>query len=311
LRRIVGYSFAVTTPPDPSEIRRGLGYGVAAYGLWGIVPLFWKLLAHVDPIEVLAHRVVWGMLTFVITVHFARATPTLRAALGDRRTLAVMMLTGTLLAINWGVFIGAVATDHLLDASLGYFINPLVSVALGTLVLRERLRRLQWIAITCALIGVALLTWQLARVPWISLVLAGSFGLYGLVRKTARVDSLVGSTIESVLLLPLALIWLAVLAAQGGGQLGRVGIAEHLLLVATGVVTAGPLLLFTSAARRLPLATVGFLQYLAPTGQFLLAVFLYDEPFERAQLLAFGFIWIGLLVFSLDLWRQQRRASVT
>ena len=296
----------MTTPVAASEHRRGLVYGVAAYGLWGVVPIFWKLLAHVDPIEVLAHRVLWGLLTFLVIVYFAGATATLRAALNERRTLGVMALSGTLLAINWGVFIGAVATDHLLDASLGYFINPLVSVALGTIVLRERLRRLQWVAIACALVGVSLLTWQLGRVPWISLVLAGSFGVYGLVRKTARVDSLVGSTIETLLMLPLALLWLVLLAVQGGGELGRVDWVEHSLLVATGVVTAGPLLLFTSAARRLPLATVGFLQYLAPTGQFLLAVFVFDEPFARAQLLAFGFIWIGLGVFSLDLWRRQR-----
>lgn len=299
----------MTTPEGAGEHRRGLAYGVAAYGLWGVVPIFWKLLAHVDPIEVLAHRVLWGLLTFFVIVHLAGATPGLRAALKERRTLGVMALSGTLLAINWGVFIGAVNYDHLLDASLGYFINPLVSVALGTLVLRERLRRLQWVAIGCALVGVGVLTWQLGRLPWISLVLAGSFGLYGLVRKTARVDSLVGSTIETLLMLPAAVGWLVWLAVEGGGELGRVGWVEHSLLVATGVITAGPLLLFTSAARRLPLATVGFLQYLAPTGQFLLAVFVYDEPFASAQLLAFGFIWIGLVAFSVDLWRRTREAE--
>lgn len=299
----------MTTPEGASESRRGLAYGIAAYGLWGIIPLFWKLLAHVDPIEVLAHRVLWGMLTFVVIVGLAGRTAPLRAALRERRTIGVMALSGTALAVNWGVFIGAVTYDRLLDASLGYFINPLVSVALGTIVLREKLRRLQWIAIVCALVGVIVLTVQLGRVPWISLVLAGSFGLYGLLRKTARVDSLVGSTIETTLMLPLALVWLVWLAAQGGGELGRVGAVEHLLLISTGVITAGPLLLFTSAARRLPLATVGFLQYLAPTGQFLLAVFVFGEPFARAQLLAFGFIWIGLLVFSLDLWRTQQAAA--
>lgn len=299
----------MTTPEGAGERRRGLVYGVAAYGLWGVIPIFWKLLAHIDPIEVLAHRVVWGLLTFLLIVALGKATPTLRAAFRERRTLGVMALSGSLLALNWGVFIGAVATEHLLDASLGYFINPLVSVALGTIVLREQLRRLQWLAIACALIGVGVLTWQLGRLPWISLVLAISFGLYGLVRKTAQVDSLVGSTIETALMLPLALLWLVGLAAQGGGQLGRVDWVAHALLIATGVITAGPLLLFTSAARRLPLATVGFLQYLAPTGQFLLAVFLYDEPFARAQLLAFTFIWIGLLAFSIDLWRQQQAAK--
>lgn len=293
-----------------SETRRGLAYGVAAYGLWGIVPLFWKLLAHVDPLEVLAHRVIWGALTFVIIVQLAGVGPQLWAALRERRTLAVMALSGTLLAINWGTFIAAVSSDRLLDASLGYFINPLVSVALGTIVLRERMRRLQWLAIGSALAGVALLGWQVGRVPWISLVLAMSFGSYGLVRKTAKVDSLIGSTIESGLLVPVAVIYLMILAAWGGGRLGNTDGVEHGLLVATGVVTAGPLLLFTSAARRLPLSTIGFLQYLTPSMQFVIAVFVFDEPFTSDRLLAFGFIWFGLVVFSLDLWRASSRRPV-
>jgi chloramphenicol-sensitive protein RarD len=295
--------------PSPSETRRGLVYGFAAYGLWGVVPLFWKLLAHVDPLEVLAHRVIWGALTFVIIVQLAGVTPTLWAAVRERRTLAAMALSGTLLAINWGTFILAVSTDRLLDASLGYFINPLVSVALGMLVLRERMRRLQGLAIGAAIVGVALLAWQVGRVPWISLVLALSFGSYGLVRKTAKVDSLIGSTIESALLVPVAVAWLMVLAAWGGGRLGHSDAVEHGLLVATGVVTAVPLLLFTSATRRLPLSTVGFLQYLTPSLQFVIAVFLFHESFTRDRLFAFGFIWLGLIAFSLDMWRASTRRS--
>ncbi|MFV8752211.1 EamA family transporter RarD [Nannocystaceae bacterium ST9] len=299
-------------PPVPtneasSESRRGLVYGIAAYGLWGVVPLFWKLLADVDPLEVLAHRVVWGALTFAVIVALADAGGSLKAALADRRTLAVMALSGTLLAINWGTFILAVSTDRLLDASLGYFINPLVSVALGTIVLREGLRRAQWLAIAAAVCGVALLGWQVGRVPWISLVLALSFGSYGLVRKTAKVDSLIGSTIESALLVPVALVYLAIVATRGIGQVGNTDLLGHVLLVATGVVTAGPLLLFTSAARRLPLSTIGFLQYMTPSMQFVIAVFLFAEPITGAQLVAFGFIWLGLLLFSFDLWRSASR----
>lgn len=291
-----------------SEARRGLLYGVAAYGLWGIVPVFWKLLDHIDPVEVLAHRVVWGMLTFLVIVGLAgtSARARLRAALVDRRVLATMALSGAALAINWGVFIYSVTYDRLLEASLGYFINPLLSVALGTIVLRERMRGLQWCAIACALGGVALLTWQAGSLPWIAVLLAGSFGVYGLLRKLASVDSLTGSTLESVLMAPLALGLLGMLALRGEGELGHAGLADHGLLVATGIVTAGPLLLFTSAARRLPLSTVGFLQYLAPTGQFLLAVAVYDEPFSTDELAAFALIWTGLIVFSIDL----RRASV-
>ena len=290
--------------PPMTERRRGLLYGVAAYGLWGVVPLFWKLLAGVDPVEVLAHRAVWGMVAFAAIVWIAEAGPPLRAALRERRTLAVMALSSTLLAINWGTFVGAVSTGHLLDASLGYFMNPLVSIALGMIVLGERLRRLQWLAIGCAVAGVAVLTWRAGRVPWISFVLAGSFGGYGLVRKLARVDSLVGSTIETILMFPIAAVYLAILAARGGGALGHAAPSIAMLLIATGVVTAGPLLLFTSAARRLPLSTVGFLQYLAPTGQFLIAVLAFHEAFTADKLVAFGMIWVGLIVFSIDLWRS-------
>jgi len=286
-----------------SEYRRGLGYGIAAYALWGVIPIYWKLLADIDPIEVLAHRVLWGICTFAIITAIAGAGPALREAARDRKTVAVMALSGTLLAINWGTFVVSVATDHLLEASLGYFINPLVSVALGMIVLGERMRRLQWLAIGCAVAGVALLTWRAGRVPWISLVLAASFGSYGLVRKMARVDSLVGSTLETALLAPVAAIFLGILALRGGGQLGHASAVTHLLMISTGIVTAGPLLLFTSAARRLPLSTVGFLQYLAPTGQFLLAVLAFDEPFSSDKLLAFALIWLGLAVFTVDLLR--------
>jgi chloramphenicol-sensitive protein RarD len=287
------------------ESRRGLVFGIAAYGLWGIIPLFWKLLAHVPPVEILAHRALWGLGAFVLLALIAGLGPGVRAALADRRTAGVMALSGALIAVNWGVFVAAVAGDRLLDASLGYFINPLVSVALGMLVLGERLRRLQWLAIALAGAGVAVLTWQAGRVPWVALILAVTFGLYGLVRKTARVDSLVGSTVETALLAPVAAGYLAYLAWRGGGELGHGGLGTQLLLVTTGIVTAVPLLLFTMSARRLPLSTVGFLQYLAPTGQFLLAVLAFGEPFSPGTLAAFVLIWIGLAAFSLDLYRAR------
>lgn len=287
-----------------TESQRGLAHGVAAYGLWGMAPAFWRLLRGVSPVEILAHRVVWGVIAFVAIAGAMGVAPAVRAGLRDRRTLAMMAISGVLLAINWGTFVWAVATDHLLDASLGYFVIPLLSVALGTLVLGERMRRLQWIAIGFAVLGVAILTWSAGGVPWISLVVATSFGIYGLVRKVARIDSLAGSTLETALLAPVAAGYLGVLAIGGGGQLGHARWGIELLLVSTGVVTALPLLLFNSAARRLPLSTLGFLQYLGPTCQFILAVGVYGEPFARDQLLAFAFIWIGLAVFSLDLVRR-------
>jgi chloramphenicol-sensitive protein RarD len=282
---------------------------VVAYALWGIVPLFWRQLSGVAPLEVLAHRAAWGLVVFGLLVAATGNGASLRAAARDRRVLAAMALSGLLVAVNWGTFVLAVATDRLLDASLGYFINPLASVALGTLVLRERLRPLQRLAIGLATIGVALIAWRAGQLPWISLVLAGTFGLYGLVRKVARVESLVGGAIETAIIAPAAIAYLIYLAATSGGALGHAPGATQALLASTGLVTALPLVLFASAARRLPLSTVGFLQYLAPTGQFLLAAFAFGEPLERGKLAAFGFIWLGLAVFSLDLWRVTTRRT--
>ncbi len=292
-----------------SPTRKGLVHGVIAYGLWGIVAAYWKLLKTVDPVELIAHRAVWGLGAFGGLILAAGQLPALRVALRDRRIVGVMLLSATLLAVNWAIFVWATISGHLLEASLGYFINPLVSVALGTLVLREHLRRLQWIAIGLAALGVSVVAWRAGQVPWIALVLAGTWGAYGLVRKTAKVEALVGSAVETVILAPIAIVYLAVLASRGGGALGHAEITTLLLLVGTGVVTAVPLVFFTSAARVLPLSTVGFLQYLAPTGQFLLAVVAFGEPLSHDRLAAFALISIGLAMFSVDLWRQSRSTT--
>jgi chloramphenicol-sensitive protein RarD len=296
-----------------SDSRRGLVHGIAAYFLWGIAPVFWKLLRGVSWVEILAHRVVWGVIAFGVIAAVVGVGPQVRAAARDRGTLAAMALSGVMLVANWGTFIWAVAQGHILDASLGYFIIPLISVGLGMLVLGERLRRLQWIAIGAAATGVAIQTWYAGGLPWISIVVAVSFGIYGLIRKVARVDSLVGSTLETALLVPVAAAYLAILALRGGGQLGHghAALGTQLLLLSTGAVTAVPLLLFNSAARRLPLSTLGFLQYLGPTCQFILAIAVYGEPFTAAQLIAFGLIWLGLAVFSADLVRARPAAPVS
>ena len=286
-----------------SPTRKGLLHGVIAYGLWGFVAAYWKLLTLVDPVELIAHRALWGLGAFLILSAAAGQLPALGAALMHPRTLAVMALSATLLAINWAVFVWATISGHLLDASLGYFINPLISVTLGTLVLRERLRRLQWSAIALAGCGVAVLTWRAGQVPWIALVLSTTFGAYGLVRKLAKVDALVGSSVETVLMVPVAIAYLVL---HGGGQLAHGDATTIALLAGTGIVTAVPLIFFTSAARLLPLSTVGFLQYLAPTGQFLLAVIAFGEPLAHEKLVAFALIWTGLAAFSLDLWRSTR-----
>ncbi|MDB4959941.1 MAG: chloramphenical resistance permease RarD [Myxococcales bacterium] len=286
--------------------RRGLLQGVLAYSLWGIVPAYWKLLDGVNPIELIAHRAIWGGVSLAILVVVAGQVGALRAALRQPRLIAVMMLSSGVLAVNWAVFVWATISGHLLEASLGYFINPLVSIALGTLVLGERIQRLQRIAIILAALGVGVLTWRAGRVPWIALVLAFSFGTYGLVRKMARVEALVGSTIETMLLAPAAVIYLIVISPHGA--FGHSSASTELLLIGTGIVTAVPLVLFTSAARRLPLSKIGALQYLAPTGQFLLAAIAYGEPLTRERLAAFILIWVGLVVFTADLWRATRDA---
>ena len=289
-----------------TESRKGLLSGVLAYALWGIVAAYWRLLRHVDPIELVAHRAVWGLGAFGLLVVIAGQRSALAAALREPRTVGVMLVSGSLLAVNWIVFVWATVSGHLLEASLGYFMNPLVSIALGTLVLRERLRRLQWLAIALAAAGVAFLTWRAGRVPWVALVLAVSWGLYGLVRKIVRVEALVGSAIETLLLAPIAVVYLAL-----RGTAVEAGDPQTIaLLVGTGVVTAIPLILFTVAARRLPLSTVGFLQYLAPTGQFLLAVLAYGEPLAHDRLIAFVLIWIGLAAFSIDLAQATRKRQI-
>jgi chloramphenicol-sensitive protein RarD len=284
---------------------------VLAYGLWGLVPVFWRLLIEVDPYEVLAHRTVWGCLTFIAIAGVAGRLGAVGAALRDPRTLAAMTLSSVLLCVNWGTFVIAVATDRVLEASLGYFINPLVSVALGTVVLRERMRPVQWVAVGLAVVGVAIATWRHGEPPWIALILAGSFGGYGLVRKTARVDALVGSTVETAVAAPVALGYLLWLASQDRGAFGHAPGSIEALLVATGLVTAIPLVLFTSAARRLPLSTVGFLQYLTPSGQFALAILAFDEHLAPGRLLAFLWIWAGLAIFAADTLIASRRARST
>lgn len=286
-----------------TESRKGLAYGALAYGLWGVVAAYWKLLTGVDPIELIAHRALWGLVTFFILVAASGQTAAFARAMRDLRIVGLMGLSGALLAVNWAIFVWATISGHLLEASLGYFINPLISIALGTVLLRERLSRLQWLAIALASLGVGVLTWRAGKVPVVALALALTFGLYGLVRKTAKVDALVGSTLETVLLAPVAAGYLIYL---GGGELTTAAPTRIALLAGTGVITAIPLILFTSAARRLPLSTIGFLQYLAPTGQFILAVAAFGEPLAHDRLLAFALIWAGLAVFSIDLWRRAR-----
>lgn len=291
---------------DRTQYRLGLTLGIAAYAAWGVVPLYWHQLRGVDAVEILACRALFGAASFVAIAAAMGQLGAVRATLRDRRAVTVLAAAAALLALNWGLFIHATLGGHLLQASLGYFINPLFSVALGVVVLRERLRRLQLAAIVIALAGVVWLALG-AGPPWIALTLATSFALYGLLRKTAPVAALPGSTVETLMMAPLALAYLVYIAADPSrGAFAHADVTTHAFLAGTGLVTALPLLWFTAAARRLPLAVVGFLQYLAPTGQFLTAVLVFDEPLAARKLLAFVCIWVALVTFSIDLLRQRR-----
>lgn len=276
--------------------------GLGAFLFWGFAPLYFKAVSHVPALELLGHRIVWAVLMLGAIVWWQRAWRPL-----DRRALAMLLLSAGLIGVNWLVYIIAINTDRLLEASLGYYINPLVSMVLGMLFLGERLRPFQWAAVALAATGTAWMTWATGGLPWITLVLAFSFGFYGLVRKTVRVDSLQGLFIETLMLAPFAYFGIGWLAAQGTGALFQLGPVNDILLVTAGVVTSVPLLLFTIAARRLPLTTIGFMQYLAPTIGFLIAVFVFGEPFGTAQLVAFAFIWAAVALYVGGLYWVLRR----
>jgi chloramphenicol-sensitive protein RarD len=274
-----------------------------AFALWGLFPLYWKLTAHLPAAEVLSHRITWSLPWLAALLAIRARGPELRQALVSPRTRLLLLASTVFIAANWLTFIWAVNNDRVLDASLGYYINPLVSVLLGFVFLGERLRRLQGFAVALAVIGVGVLT---ARhgLPWPSLVLAFSFGSYGLVRKMADVPGMVGLFVEIALLSPLTvgyLVW-ARLRGEGAFATGEAGL--DLVLVAAGPVTVFPLLLFAEGIRRLTLATVGFLQYMTPTGHFILAIAVYGEPFDAVHLVAFALIWVALAVYTFDLRRH-------
>ena len=290
------------------ETRLGLLYATGAFLLWGIVPVYWKMLQHVPALEILAHRIVWGLAFVAVWMTIRGRWPDLRAVFRRPRTVAALLASTVFIALNWGLFIYAVNTDRVLATSLGYYINPLVNVLLGLIVLHERLNRNQWVAIGLATMAVVLLTFQAGELPWISLALPISFGLYSLLRKTVRADAVVGLTFETAALFPFAAALLLRQELRGVGALGNQGLRMDLLLVAAGAVTAVPLILFTLGLRRIPLSTAGLLQYIAPTCTFLLAILLYDEPFSTAQAFGFGLIWIALVVYSFDLRSRLREA---
>ena len=280
-------------------------YGIAAYGLWGIIPIYFKQLQGVPSIDIVAHRVVWSILVLAIFLTVSRAWGQVRSAVRDRKMLGMLFLTALLIGVNWLLYVYAINSGHILAGSLGYYLNPLANIVMGRFILRERLTKLQWTAVAVAAGGVAVLAAGALGTLWISLTLCFSFATYGLLRKIIHVESLAGLAIETVLLFPVALVWL-LLAGAHANPLLEPGDTESLLLIGTGLVSTVPLLCFTAAARRLPYSTVGILQFIAPTLQFLLAVAVYGEPFTSAHAIAFACIWTALVLYVTSLLRSMR-----
>lgn len=292
------------------EYRAGVGFALAAFTFWGVAPVYFKWVDSVPALEVLAHRVAWSVLLLLAVIALQHRWRELWQAVRTPATLRRLLLSASLISVNWGLFIYAVQQDQILQTSLGYYINPLMNVLLGMLFLGERLRALQWLAVALAVCGTLVMGFGAEEFPWIALVLASCFAVYGLVRKQTEVAAFPGLLIETTLLLPAALGYLFWLEQAGRGHFAHAGADLSLLLAAAGVVTTLPLLWFTSAARRLPLSLIGFFQYIAPSVAFLLAVFVYGEPFPVSHLLAFTCIWLAIALFTFDSWRVQRRAAV-
>jgi chloramphenicol-sensitive protein RarD len=288
-------------------MHKGVLTAAAAYVLWGFLPLYFKLVHDVPAVETTAHRVVWSFLFVVVVMLVRRQFPALRANL-NRRTVLIYLGAATLLAVNWLIYVYGVTSGFVVETSLGYFINPLVNVLLGMLFLREKLRLAQWLPVTLAALGVAYLTFSVGTLPWIALALAFTFGFYGLVKKVAPLGSLHGLMLEMTLLLVPAVAYLAYLEARGTAVFIHGGLSISVLLLLLGIVTAVPLLLFASGARQVPLSTLGLLQYIAPTLQFLTGVWLYGEPFTPARMVGFGIIWLALAIFSIEGFNARRRA---
>ena len=296
------------TSPTHRDARIGLAYGVAAYAWWGLIPIYFKFVAHLPALGVLAHRVIWSFgFCAVLLMARRREWQDLRAALRHRNTVLLLAASAVFLASNWGVFIYAVARGLVLQSSLGYFIVPLVSIALAVIVLHERLRPWQSLSVALAVVGVGVITWERGMLPWISIVMAISWGSYALVRKIAHVTPLAGVAIETAMLTPIALAYLTIAGTSGNALPPR----DYGVLALSGIVTGLPLFWFAAAARRLRLTTLGFLQYGAPIGQFLLAVFAYGEPFGRWNLIGFAFIWSALLLYTIDSLRAYRASTTT
>jgi chloramphenicol-sensitive protein RarD len=289
--------------------RRGYILGLTAYIIWGLFPLYFKAIASVPAVEIIVHRVLWSALFGSLLLLVWKHPGWWRELRENPQRLAILALSGTLIAANWLIYVWAVNNGRMLEASLGYYINPLVNVLLGMLLLGERLRRIQWLAVGLATAGVAQQVWQVGSLPWVSLALALSFGVYGLIRKQAPVKALPGLVVETWMLVPIALGWLLLNPVATSAQAAFWTTSEAWWLVAAGPITLVPLVCFNAAARHLPYTTLGFLQYIAPTLVLSQAVLLFGEHLSSSTLIAFVFIWAGLAIYSVDAWFSLRRRA--
>ncbi|MBI5839575.1 MAG: EamA family transporter RarD [Chloroflexi bacterium] len=280
-------------------MKKGILYGIGAYALWGFFPIYWKLLHHVPAIQLIGHRIGWSFILLAAFILASKQWTDFRATFTPR-TIRIYLIAALLIGVNWLVYVWAVNADFVVETSLGYFINPLLSVLLGVIILREKLRPAQWIPIVIAAAGVIYLTVIYGSLPWIALTLAFTFGFYGLVKKVAPLSSLYGLTLETGILFIPAAGYLIFTEFNGTGAFLHTGFTSDLLMIGAGLVTTVPLLMFASAAKQIPLSFVGVLQYIAPTIQFLLGVFLYKEPFDQSHLIGFGLVWVALIIFWIE-----------
>ena len=296
---------------EKDQATQGAVFALGAYTLWGIAPMYFKQLTQVPAYEILTHRVIWSFLLLLALLSMLKLWPRVRAILRQPRYLALLTLSSCIIGLNWLVFIWAVNNNHMLDASLGYYINPLFNIVLAMLFLGERFRPVQWLAVALAASGVVIQLVVFATLPWVALVLAISFGFYGLIRKKVPVDPVTGLMLETLVLLPLAAIYLFVFADSTTSQMSTNTLNTNLWLISAGIVTTAPLLLFAGAAKRLRLSTLGFFQYIGPSLMFLLAVLIYDEPFTQDKVITFALIWLSLVIYSWDGIKQRRRTAIS
>ncbi|MFB9214074.1 EamA family transporter RarD [Vibrio sinaloensis] len=302
------------TPEEQQRARQGILLAVGAYTMWGIAPIYFKTISEVSPLEILSHRVVWSFVLLAFLLHLGRRWRGVRDVIKSKKKMGFLLSTSILVGANWLIFIWAVNANHMLDASLGYYINPLINVVLGMLFLGERLRKLQWFAVALAACGVLVQLIAFGSVPVVAIALALSFGFYGLLRKKVSLEAQTGLFIETLIMLPAAAVYLLWIADSSTSNLMVNPMTLNLLLIAAGIVTTLPLLCFTGAATRLKLSTLGFFQYIGPSLMFLLAVLVYGEAFTSDKAITFAFIWGALLVFSFDglkTNRQSRKAAST